>query len=142
MDYEDVKAKLLRHWSHTGGPNEHRASELYHEDVVLEFPQSGEWFRGRDTITAWRSVYPARLQFEPRSVRGEGDTWIAEGQIRYDGGVPMLFVKAVTFRDGLVAHETIYITEPFPAPESRTAYAEQAELESTPGLPVIVDGGR
>ena len=54
----------------------------------------------------------------------------------------MLFVKFVLFRDGLVAHETIYITEPFPAPDSRTPYAETAALASTPGLPVVVEGGR
>lgn len=44
MQYEQVREMLLRQWTYTGGPNEAKASELYHDDVVLEFPQSGEWF--------------------------------------------------------------------------------------------------
>jgi hypothetical protein len=46
-----------------------KAHELYHDDAVLEFPQSGERFRGRDNITAWRQQYPAQLDFEPRELR-------------------------------------------------------------------------
>ena len=141
MDCGKVTAMLLRHWAHTGGPNEHIASEIYREDALLEFPQSGEQFRGRDNITSWRSAYPARLRFEPRAIRGAGDIWIAEGQIHYDDGDPMLFVKIVHFRDGLVERETIYIAEPFPPAESRSAFADLASLEATPGLPVVVDGG-
>ena len=141
MEYEDVKARLLQHWAHTGGPNEHVASELYHDDALLEFPQSGERFRGKTNITAWRSEYPARLEFEPRSIRGQGDLWVAEGLIRYNDGDPMAFVKIVQFLDGLVERETIYITEPWPAPAARTQYAEGSALEATPGLPVRVRGG-
>jgi hypothetical protein len=46
MQYERVRDLLLQQWTYTGGPNEARASELYHDDVILEFPQSGEWFGG------------------------------------------------------------------------------------------------
>jgi hypothetical protein len=141
MDYEDVKARLLRHWAHTGGPNEHIASELYHDDALLEFPQSGERFRGRSNITAWRSEYPARLEFEPRSIRGEGEFWLAEGLLRYNDGDPMQFVKIIHFRADLDERETIYITETWPPAAARTQYAEGSPLESTPGLPLRVRGG-
>jgi hypothetical protein len=50
MNYEDVKAKLLWNWTH----DEPVASEVYTDDALLEFPQSGEKFRGdlvdRETI--------------------------------------------------------------------------------------------
>ena len=42
MEYEDVKARLLRHWAHTGGPNEHVASELYHDDALLVNMYTGQ----------------------------------------------------------------------------------------------------
>ncbi len=132
---------LLRHWAHTGGPNEQIASDIYHQDALLEFPQSGEQFRGRTNITLWRSAYPARLQFEPRVIRGAGDVWIAEGTVRYDDGDPMLFVKIVYFLGGLVERETIYITEHFAPADSRAAFSDLTSLEATPGLPVVVDGG-
>ena len=108
---------------------------------LLEFPQSGERFRGRSNITAWRSEYPARLEFEPRSIRGDGDLWIAEGLIRYNDGDPMEFVKIVQFRADLVERETIYITERWPPAESRSQFNEGSALEATPGLPVRVRGG-
>ena len=141
MEYDEVKAILLRHWSHTGGSNEHLASELYHDDALLEFPQSGERFRGRAKITSWRSAYPARLQFEPRAIRGAGDVWIAEGSIRYDEGEPMHFVKIVFFRSGLVERETIYIAAAFAPAESRSAFADETDIEATPGLPLLIEGG-
>ncbi len=117
------------------------ASEIYHEDALLEFPQSGEKFRGKDSFTSWRSEYPARTEFELRAIRGEGDTWIVEGQIRYGDGDPMPFVDILHFRGELVDRETIYVTEPFPADESRARFAEQSELETSPGLPLRVVGG-
>lgn len=33
------------------GADVERADEIYHEDAVLEFPQSGERFEGRATFT-------------------------------------------------------------------------------------------
>ena len=51
MQYEDVRRELLRQWTYTGGPNEDKAAELYHDDAVLEFPQSGERFEGVGNFT-------------------------------------------------------------------------------------------
>ena len=56
-----------------------KASELYHDEVVLEFPQSDQWFRGKANQQGWRERYPAKLDFQPREIRGSGDLWIAEG---------------------------------------------------------------
>ncbi len=78
MQYEQVREALLRQWTYTGGPNEAKASELYHDDVVLEFPQSDEWFKGKANQQEWRERYPMRLDFYPREIRGSGDIWIAE----------------------------------------------------------------
>ena len=45
---------------------------FYHEDAVLEFPQSGEWFRGKENIQGWRQQYPMKLDFHPREIRAAG----------------------------------------------------------------------
>jgi SnoaL-like domain len=142
MRYDDVRELLVYQWTYTGGPNEDKASEAYHDDVLLEFPQSGERFRGKDSITAWRSRYPARLSFEPRQLRGQGDLWVAEGRIRYDGGDPIWFVKVLQFRDDKVERETLYFADPFPAPDWRRPWAEAGEPEPRRGdLPALVHGG-
>ena len=136
MNYEDVKAKFVWHLTQA---DEVIASEIYHEDALLEFPQSGEKFRGKDNFTPWRGEYPARTEFELRAIRGEGDTWIAEGRIRYNDGDPLTFVDILHFRGDLVDRETIYVTQPFPPDQSRAQFAEHSELETTPGLPVRVE---
>ena len=59
MNYQEVRDLLVMQWTYTGGPNEDKASEVYTDETVLEFPQSGERFRGRDNITAWRQRFPA-----------------------------------------------------------------------------------
>jgi hypothetical protein len=56
MQYEDVRRELLRQWTYTGGPKEAKAAELYHDDAVLEFPQSGERFTGTPTSRAGASA--------------------------------------------------------------------------------------
>jgi hypothetical protein len=140
MNYEDVKARFVRYLTH-GARDEVIVSELYHDDALLEFPQSGERFRGKDNFIPWRSEYPARTEFELRAIRGEGDVWIAEGRIRYDDGDPLPFVDILHFRDDLVGRETIYVTQPFPPNESRARFAEHSELDTTPGLPVLIRTG-
>jgi hypothetical protein len=141
VQYEQVREMLLRHWRHTGGPNEAIASEIYHDDALLEFPQSGERFRGKANIQGWRERYPARLDFEPRSIRGQGNLWIGEGRIRYDGGDPVNFVKILEFRGELVQRETLYFAAPFPAPQERRQWAEEGEPGPAGDLPAHIAGG-
>jgi hypothetical protein len=141
MRYDEVREMLLRQWKYTGGPNEAKASEIYHDDVVLEFPQSGERFRGKANIQGWRERYPARLDFEPREIRGDGDVWIGEGRLRYDGGDPIHFVKLLEFRGEKVQRETLYFAEPFAAPEWRRPWAEEGAPEARRDLPAHVPGG-
>ena len=141
MNYEEVRDLLVTQWTYTGGPNEAKASEVYTDESVLEFPQSGERFVGRDNIMAWRQQYPARLDFEPRELRGGGDLWIAETGLRYDGGEPVSVVKILQFRGDKVERETIYFADPFPAPDWRTPYAEEGVVEHRGDLPAHVAAG-
>jgi SnoaL-like domain len=141
MRYDEVREMLLRQWKYTGGPNEAIASAIYHDDAVLEFPQSGERFRGKANIQGWRERYPARLEFEPREIRGAGDLWVAEARIRYDDGDPIHFVKIVEFRGELVRRETIYFADPFAAPDWRKPWADDRPVEAGGDLPALVHGG-
>jgi hypothetical protein len=55
VQYHEVRELLLRQWKYTGGPNEAKASELYHDDALLEFPQSGSASAARPTSRAGAS---------------------------------------------------------------------------------------
>ena len=98
------------------------AHEIYHEDAVLEFPQSGERFDGVESFKAWRRIYPAKVDYELRRVRGSGDVWVSEVVLRYDGGAPYFGVSIMEFRGDKVAHETIYGGDAWEAPDWRAPY--------------------
>ena len=84
MRYGDVKDRFVWYLTYSLQGNEATASEIYTDDAVVEFPQSGERFRGKEHFIPWRSDYPAAtVEFEVRAIRGNGDTWTAEGRIRY-----------------------------------------------------------
>ena len=100
------------------------SSELYADDAVLEFPQGGERIRGKANIVAFRSAYPARVTFDLRRTTGQGDLWVNEGVIRYDGERPHHFVGIMEWRGARVVRETIYFGEPWTPPAWRAGWVE------------------
>ena len=138
MDYEGAKAALIWNLTHP----EPEGSEVYTDDALLEFPQSGERFRGKANFSTWRGEYPVETWFVLRSVRGEGDTWIAEGEAGYAGSDEHLpFVDVLHFRGDLIDRETIYLGGAFPPAQDRARYADRSPLEATPGLPLRIRAG-
>jgi hypothetical protein len=51
MDAETVREMLGRHFEYAGSDPD-AAHDMYHEDAVLEFPQSGERFVGVENLVA------------------------------------------------------------------------------------------
>jgi len=109
-----------------GGPGDDivRASEIYADDAVLEWPQGGERVRGKANIIAVRSAYPARQVFEVHRTVGCQNLWVNEYTIHYDGR-PIHVVGIMEFSDGKVVHERIYFGEPWEPPTWR---AQRVEL--------------
>ena len=106
-----------------GGKDEARASRLYADDAVLDFPQGGERIRGKANIQAMRTAYPASLDFEDRRTIGCGDVWVNQYTIRYDGR-PSHVVGIMEFRAGLVVRETIYVSDAWAPPAWRAEWVE------------------
>jgi ketosteroid isomerase-like protein len=122
MDKEAVRA-ALQHYFDYSPTDEDKAHEIYQQDAVLEFPQSGERFEGVDNFREWRRMYPAKVGFDIRRVRGEGDTWVVELLLRYDDGPRKYGVDILLFRDGKVARETVYSMDGWEAPAWRAQWA-------------------
>jgi hypothetical protein len=95
---------------------------IYHDDAVLEFPQSGERFEGVDNFREWRTQYPVAVAFRVRRITGSGDVWVRELSVSYDGGPWMLGVAVLEFRGDRISRERIYVTEPWEAPEWRARW--------------------
>ncbi|HEV2774870.1 MAG TPA: nuclear transport factor 2 family protein [Solirubrobacteraceae bacterium] len=103
-----------------------RASEIYADDAVLEWPQGRERIRGKANIIAFRSAYPARQDFELHRTTGSGDLWVNEYTIRYDDR-PVSAVGIMEFRDGKVARERIYFGESWEPPAWRAQWVERMD---------------
>lgn len=126
MGDTERRAALERHWEYAGR-DEDIAHEIYHDDAILEFPQSGERFVGVGNFREWRRNYPATLEFRIRSIRGGGEFWVAENSIRYDRGPWMYTCSILEFRGDRVARESIYITQGWEPPEWRAPWRAAPE---------------
>jgi hypothetical protein len=118
-----TRAHLEQHWNASDRGYIDTLNAIYGADAVLDYPQSGERFRGRSKIQAQRGGHPAERHFAILRILGGGDLWVSQCVITYDG-VPSYSVSIMEFTDGLVTHETQYFADPFQAPSSRAALAE------------------
>ncbi|MDQ3771335.1 MAG: nuclear transport factor 2 family protein [Actinomycetota bacterium] len=128
MEDEEIRQLLEDHWERHANSNDFEAAHaIYHEDAVLEWPQSGERFIGKETFRAMREGAPP-LEFKTWRIMGSGDFWTAENLMRVAGGEPSLTANILEFRDGKVVKEVVYITQPFEASADRAQWAERFEI--------------
>ena len=60
MTDQPARLEVVRRYWEYAGADVDRADEIYHDDAVLEFPQSGERFEGVASFTEWRRRVPGR----------------------------------------------------------------------------------
>src|SRR5262249_37055010 len=120
---EDIRAALDRHWAASDANNFDEEHQVYREDAVLEYPQSGERIRGRRNIQASRFAQPNKKCFTVRRILGAADLWVTEFVLTYDGQ-PSYTVSIMEFKDGKVARETQYFGDPFEPGPSRAQWVE------------------
>ena len=99
MDDREIRAALDRHWSASDANDLEAEHDIYREDAVLEYPQSGERIRGRREIQSPRAAQPNRKHFTVRRISGAGDLWVTEYVLTYDGR-PSYTVSVMEFLDG------------------------------------------
>jgi hypothetical protein len=132
MDESVLRQKVERFFEYAGADVD-RAEELYHEDAVLEFPQSGERFEGRDRFTEWRSQYPverAEMRYRIRRVTVREDFTVVEMSASYDRGATWVHgVQLLDWRGDKVARERIYAADAWKAPEWRAPWRSPTPAE-------------
>ncbi len=121
LDEKDLLLALRRHWEYEGKDYD-TSHEIYHDDAVLEFPQSGERFEGVENFKTWRKQYPAALKFHTRRITHRDDLVVVENLISYDGKPWTYTVNLLEFRGDKVAHERIYIMDGWEAAEWRAPW--------------------
>ena len=63
---QNIRAALDRHWAASDANDFEAEHEIYHDDAVLEYPQSGERICGRRNIQASRFAQPNKKRFTVR----------------------------------------------------------------------------
>jgi len=124
MDDRTIGMALAQHWQASDAGDLEAEHEIYHDDAVLDYPQSGERIRGRRAIQESRTVQPNAKRFAVRRTVGNGALWVTEFTLTYDG-VPTYAVSIMEMRDGRVAHETQYFSERFEPGPSRAHLVER-----------------
>src|SRR3954464_6078400 len=124
MDDRSMRLALERHWGASDASDFMVEHEIYHEDAVLDYPQSGERIRGRHNIQESRFLQPNKKRFTVRRIIGSGDLWVTEFVLSYDD-IPSYAVSIMEFREGLVASETQYFADRFDAAPSRAHLVER-----------------
>ena len=125
---------LRRHWEYAG-KDEDVSHEIYHDDAVLEFPQSGERFEGVENFKTWRKQYPAVLKFHTRRITHRDDLVVVENLLSYDGKPWTYTVNLLEFRGNKVAHERIYIMDGWEAAEWRAPWRAKTPADPPPPPP-------
>ena len=134
MDEDDRRAAVEAHHAASARGDLEAVHAIYHDDVVVSYPQSGEVIHGLADLKALRAAYPAKLDFTVSRIQGAGELWLSEYIIRYDGA-PVHVVGIMKFDGEKVSRETLYFADPFEPPAWRAQWVERfdpREPEASP----------
>ena len=127
MQDEKVREALNAHWHASAAGDLDAEHDIYADDAICDYPQSGERILGRRNLQALRSHHPGRPSgFDVRRIQGQGNLWITEYNITYSGRVAYT-VSIMEFRNDKVVHETQYFADPFEAPDWRSQWVQRME---------------
>jgi hypothetical protein len=123
-DETEIREALDRHWAASDANDFDVEHEIYREDALLEYPQSGERIKGRQNIRASRAAQPNAKRFSVQRIVGSGNLWVTEFVLSYDGR-PSYTVSIMEFVESKVARETQYFADAFEPGPSRAQWVER-----------------
>ena len=74
---EQIREALDAHWRASAAGDVNAEHDIYEDDAICDYPQSGERILGRANLQALRSHHPGKPSgFSVRRIVGKGDLWI------------------------------------------------------------------
>jgi len=127
MEETAARAAIDRYWKAAADHDFESVGDLFTDDVLIEWPQSGERVRGKEACMRVFSSYPGGSPklIGVRRVMGSGDMWMSETELEYPGAQRYITASMFEFKDGRIAHEIDYFAEEMPAPEWRMEWVER-----------------
>jgi ketosteroid isomerase-like protein len=121
------RTALDTHWHASAAGDVEAEHDIYVDDAICDYPQSGGRILGRRNLQGLRSHHPGKPSgFAIRRIVGSGNLWITEYTIQYQGRAAFT-VSIMEFRDGKVARETQYFGDPFEPGPSRAHLVERMD---------------
>lgn len=99
---------------------------LVDDEMVMEWPQSGERFVGRANVLAAMGAVEVKPEFagQPRLV-GSGSLWVLMVPLRYGDDI-LQYVAVLELEGGRIRRATGVWGAPFAAQESRAPFADRS----------------
>ena len=113
-----------RLWQAINSGQVEEMDQLFHEDAVMEWPQSGERIVGGDNRRSVYGAFPALPTITPRRMLSRDDLVVFEASMDYGEGGRFDAVFIFELRDGRIAKETAYWAAPFEAAAWRSEWVE------------------
>ena len=86
---EEIRAALESHWSASAAGDQDAEHDIYADNAICDYPQSGERIVGRQNLQALRSHHPGKPSgFRVIRILGSGNLWITEYTIIYQSRLP------------------------------------------------------
>jgi hypothetical protein len=121
-----IRAALDIHWRASASGDVNTEHDIYADDSICDYPQSGERILGRKNLQALRSHHPGKPSgFQIKRIVGNANLWITEYTIVYKEQRAYTVSIMEFGRDAKVVHETQYFADPFEAPAWRKQYVQQ-----------------
>ncbi|MFI5283622.1 MAG: nuclear transport factor 2 family protein [Candidatus Dormibacterales bacterium] len=120
---EDPRAMINRLLDGIDGGDTSVMNAIFAADAVIEWPASGEQIVGADDRRAVYAHTPILPKITNRHIYGSGDLWVAEATMTY-GPKPYLACLVFRFKDGRIARQVGYWSEPSTAPEWRAQWVK------------------
>src|SRR5271170_5079565 len=99
METQNNRIALDQHWAASAAGDLEAEHQIYDDDAVCEYPQSGEKILGRSNLQALRGHHPGKPSgFSIRRIVGANDLWITEYVINY-GNAPWQTVSIMEFQN-------------------------------------------
>src|ERR1700744_1773657 len=125
MEEEKIREALDTHWHASASGDLNAEHDIYDDDAICDYPQSGEKFLDETIFKLFAGNTPGKPSgFTVRRILGSGDLWITEYTITYQAR-PAYTVSIMEFRNGKVVHETQYFADPFDAPAWRSQWVQK-----------------
>jgi ketosteroid isomerase-like protein len=100
----------------------------FHEDAVIEYPQSGERIVGGENRGAVYAAFPGLPKVDVRRLTFGGDLAFVEARFDYGDDVDWRVAIVLQIRDGKIAREMAYWGQPVEAADWRAAWVERSEV--------------